>query len=111
MTLCEVLKGRFEQAAKSGKLWIGGEMEIPYPCTCEEAYKVAFAIACESGYLVNMSCGKTILTITGSGIPGESVDLDWFHADRPGPIKFRVWSSESVRFDMPAAARADSTVI
>jgi hypothetical protein len=52
-----------ENAKKTGTLWLGGEMEIPYPCRFYEAYQRMNDIA--------EGCGSSLGLALARASPGE----------------------------------------
>lgn len=83
-----------ERAKREGVIWLGGEMEIPYPCLIQDAFRIAVNIAEQCGYVVTHYHGtRSMLSIVGGDIPGEVV-LDWFEADREGPTKIELLRPE-----------------
>ena len=86
-----------ENAKRDGTIWLGGEMEIPYPCLFHEAYQIAANIAEQCGYLVTTKGTRSQLFIVGGDILGEIL-LDWFDGERQGPEKVALWTEQAAYF-------------
>jgi hypothetical protein len=94
MYASEIIK----HAKTTGRLWLGGEMEFPFPARIRDTEQAAVNVAENCGYLVTRD-GMSRLQISGGDIPGYIV-LDWFQSDRIGPEKVEPWTSESAYADL-----------
>lgn len=90
----------WRDAKRTGRIWFGGEMEIPIG-GLHEAYRAAVHVAEECGYVATVH--GTRRTITGGDIPGYVV-LDWFNDPQHGPQKIELWTEEAAY--MPDDLRA-----
>jgi hypothetical protein len=91
-------KIRVEEAKREGRIWLGGEMEIPLNSTPQQAYEIAANIAEACGYLVGFCRGHSAIEISGGEIPGYAV-LDWFSPDAKRPKKLELWSAQEAWFE------------
>ena len=85
------------EAKRTGRVWLGGEMEFKNGITAPEACHKMVNIAEQCGYLVTM-IGSSIVEVTGGDIPGF-IRLDWFDGMRPGPTKVELWTCEAAYVD------------
>jgi len=99
-------------AVKTGRLWISGEMEIPYPCSFDKACEITDRIAEDCGYLA-LPHG-TQIHITGGDISGRIV-LDWCSSRESGPQSISRWKAETSYFperpQVPAPGRIASVSV
>ena len=87
------------ETVKEQNLWLGGEMEIPFDSTPQEAYQIAAHIAESCGYLVGWAYGsRSAIQITGGDIVGYYV-IDWFRPDKRGIVKIEHWTSTAKYYD------------
>jgi hypothetical protein len=84
-----------EQAKKQGRVWLCGEMEIPYGLTACQAFNKLKVIAENCGYLVSWAYSVgTAIRIEGADIVGYYI-LDWMSPTNPGPMKIEHWTAET----------------
>jgi hypothetical protein len=82
-------KAIFEEAKRTGRIWLGGEHEFPFGITCDQAYHRLLDICCACGGVVSRR-GRSMLTLSLSHEVGYYM-LDWYDADRPGPEVIHLW--------------------
>jgi len=93
MTIEQIAQG----AEREGRIWLCGEMEIPYPCTIAEAFARMNQIAEDCGYLVSWQ-GRTMLHVSGGDICGY-YSLDWYAPGNLGPQRIDYWTCKTVHLD------------
>lgn len=83
------------EAKRTGKVWLGGEMDFP----ANEGPKVAF----DRAVMISEACGyvtqwlgydHSAFKVTGGSIPGYAV-LDWFDPNAKELVKVEIWSASA----------------
>ena len=94
-----------DQAFTTGRIWLGGEMDLPANEGPEPAYQRAVMIAEECGYIVGRR-GSSRFSVTGGDIPGEII-LEWYEYDRLDLGCVEVWSCQSAHWPTRQRTRHD----
>lgn len=81
------------EAKRTGRVWLGGEMDFPANEGAMVAYHRAVMIAEACGYLVTRN-GTSMFSVAGGEIPGYFV-CDWFTPDAKNIGKVELWTSEA----------------
>jgi hypothetical protein len=85
----------YEEAKRTGRIWLGGEHEFRFGLTCDEAYNRLYGICCACGGVVAKR-GGSMLTLSHPEHPGYYL-LDWYDSDRPGPARIDLYNPKSTR--------------
>lgn len=75
---------------RSGRVWLGGELEFPADSTPTQAFTLLNKIACECGHIVSIG-GSSVIKVYPYNDPGYFV-LDWFDPDGRRVKKVEYWS-------------------
>lgn len=82
------------EAERTGRVWLGGEMDLPANEGPAIALARAAKIAENCGYIAGYKYGHSAISVSGGDIPGEIV-LDWFHPGNSELKCITIWRPES----------------